>query len=186
MEKPVSPNPEKARSLMQEAGYADGFGVTLDCTNDQYPSDEAVCTALVPMLARIGIRVTPRIDSRVRFFPRITGRDTSFYMMAWYAPTFDAHHVFWNTLQTHSPANGAWNAVEYSNPKADALIDGIAAEMDPAKRRSMIAEVNKIATDAAVYVPLYQLSLTWASRADISLVTRPDNRLDLRFVKVGE
>ena len=186
MEKPVAPNPDKARALMRDAGYADGFGVTLDCTNDQYPNDEGVCTALVPMLARIGIRVTPRIDSRVRFFPRITGRDTSLYMMAWYAPTFDAHHVFWNTLQTHSSANGAWNAVGYSDPKVDGLIDGIAAEMDPAKRRDMIAQVNKIATDAAVYVPLYQLSLTWASRADISLVTRPDNRLDLRFVKVGE
>jgi peptide/nickel transport system substrate-binding protein len=185
MDKPAQPDPEQARKLLAEAGYPSGFGATLDCTNDQYPSDEAICTAIVPMLARVGIRATPRIESRARFFPRVTGKDTSMYIMAWYAPTLDAHHILYNTYQTPTKTDGLWNATGYSDPKLDALIQSIAAEMDPAKRRALIAEANRIVTAAAVYVPLYQLSLVWAARANVALVTRPDNRLDLRFVTVG-
>ena len=173
-----------ARRLMAEAGYADGFAVTLDCTNDQYPGDETVCTALAPMLARIGIRVSPRPESRARFFPRITGGDTSLYLMAWYAPTFDAHHILWNTMQTKAGPNGSWNATGWSNPAFDALVDRIAVEMEPARRRDLIAEADRIERDDAVYAPLYQLTLAWAARANIDAVQRPDNRLDLRFVSV--
>ena len=186
MDQPTATDPEQARALLREAGWADGFGVTLDCTNDQYPSDEAVCTALTPMLARVGIRVTPRVEGRARFFPRVTARDTSLYLMAWYAPTFDAHHIFWNTMQTPSRTDGIWNAAGYSNPKVDALIQAVTTEMDPAKRRALFAEANAIATADAVYVPLYQLTLTWAAKANVTLVTRPDNRLDLRFVTVAD
>jgi peptide/nickel transport system substrate-binding protein len=185
MDKATKPDPERARTLLAQAGYPNGFGVTLDCTNDQYPSDEAICTAIVPMLARVGIRATPRIESRARFFPRVTGKDTSIYIMAWYAPTLDAHHILYNTYQTPTKTDGLWNATGYSDPKLDALIQSIGAEMDPAKRRAMIAEANRIVTTAAVYVPLYQLSLAWATKSDVTLVTRPDNRLDLRFVKIG-
>jgi peptide/nickel transport system substrate-binding protein len=185
MDQAAKPDPEQARALLTAAGYPDGFGVTLDCTNDQYPSDEAICTAIVPMLARVGIRVTPRIESRARFFPRVTGKDTSMYIMAWYAPTLDAHHILYNEYQTPTKTDGLWNATGYSDPKVDALIQSIGAEMDPVKRRAMIAEANRIVMAAAVYVPLYQLSLAWATKADVTLVTRPDNRLDLRFVKIG-
>ena len=186
MDRHTPADPARARDLMREAGYPDGFGVTLDCTSDQYPNDEAVCTALAPMLARIGIRVSPRVESRVRFFPRITGKDTSLYLMAWYAPTFDAHHILWNLL--HSPTNedGVWNAAGYADPAMDQLIDGIASEMDGSRRRDMIARANQRAADAAVYVPLYQLTLAWAAKPGISLVMRPDNRLDLRLVSVKE
>ena len=180
----VHPKPDiaRARQLMADAGYADGFGVTLDCTNDQYPSDEQVCTALAPMLARIGIRVTQHVESRARFFPQVTSGDTSFYLMAWYAPTFDAHHILWNTLQTKTATNGLWNAPGFSDPQLNSLIDRISAEMDPKARNQFIADANAIERDKMVYIPLYQLTLAWAERAGVDVVQRPDNRLDLRYV----
>lgn len=184
MAKHPIPDLAQARKLMQEAGQAQGFDVTLDCTNDQYPQDEAVCTALGPMLARIGIRVTAHPESRSRFFPRITGGDTRFYLMAWYAPTFDAHHILWNTMQTKAGGNGSWNATGWSNKDLDGLVDKIGVEMDPSARRGLIAQANKIERDNMVYLPLYQLTLAWGTRAGVDVVLRPDNRLDLRFVTV--
>ncbi|WP_431285788.1 ABC transporter substrate-binding protein [Humitalea sp. 24SJ18S-53] len=173
-----------ARRLMAEAGQAQGFDVTLNCTNDQYPQDEAVCMALGPMLARIGIRMASQPESRARFFPRITGGDTRFYLMAWYAPTFDAHHILWNTMHTKGGGNGSWNATGWSNPDFDALVGRVGVEMDPAARRGLIAEANAMERENMVYLPLYQLSLAWGTRAGVDVVLRPDNRLDLRFVTV--
>src|SRR5690606_36202078 len=50
-------NVEKARELLAEAGYPDGFEVTLDCPNDRYVNDERICQAVAAMLARIGVDV---------------------------------------------------------------------------------------------------------------------------------
>ena len=62
---------EGARRLLGEAGFPNGFGVTMDCPNDRYVNDEAICTAIVSMLARIGVRVTLAAQTRVRFFAEV-------------------------------------------------------------------------------------------------------------------
>jgi len=177
-----APDIEKAKRLMAEAGQQAGFDVTLDCTNDQYPQDEAICTAIPPMLARIGIRVNAKPESRARFFPRITGGDTRFYLMAWYAPTFDAHHILWNTLQTKANGNGSWNATGWSNADLDKLVGRVATEMDLEARRKLIGEANAIERDNMVYLPLYQLTQAVGARKGVDVVLRPDTRIDLRFV----
>jgi peptide/nickel transport system substrate-binding protein len=48
---------EAAKRLMEEAGWGDGFSIQLDCPNDRYINDEAICQAAVGMLAQIGITV---------------------------------------------------------------------------------------------------------------------------------
>jgi len=175
---------DHARELMKQAGYADGFATELDCTNDQYPLDQEACTAIAAMLARINIKVDVHAQSRARFFPRVTSGDTDFYLMAWYAPTFDAHHILWNTLQTKGHGNGIWNATGWSDAGFDKLVDAISVEMDPAKRRQLIGEADRIERDQMVYLPLYQLTIAVAAKAGVDLVLRPDNRIDLRFVSV--
>jgi peptide/nickel transport system substrate-binding protein len=179
-----APDVAMAKQLMAEAGYAKGFAVTLDCTNDQYPQDETVCIAIGPMLARIGITVTTRADSRARFFPRVTSGDTSFYLMAWYSPTFDAQHILWNTLETKTKIGGSWNATGWSNPEFDGLVQKIDVEMDQAKRRALISQANALERKNMIYLPLYQLTQAVAVKAGVSLVLRPDARVDLRFVTV--
>ena len=51
-------DPDGAKKLLTEAGYPDGFEVTMDCPNDRYVNDAAICQAVVGMLARIGVKVT--------------------------------------------------------------------------------------------------------------------------------
>ena len=52
-------DPDGAKKLLTEAGYPDGFEVTMDCPNDRYVNDAAICQAVVGMLARIGVKVDP-------------------------------------------------------------------------------------------------------------------------------
>ena len=50
-------DPDGAKKLLTEAGYPDGFEVTMDCPNDRYVNDAAICQAVVGMLARIGVKI---------------------------------------------------------------------------------------------------------------------------------
>ncbi len=67
------PDLARARALLAEAGYPNGFGVTMDCPNDRYVNDEAICTAVAAMLARIGARVSVNAQTRARWFRRDPG-----------------------------------------------------------------------------------------------------------------
>src|SRR5690606_35049022 len=101
----------RGRALLAEAGYPNGFGVTLDCPNDRYVNDEATCTAVVAMLARIGIRVTLNAQTRARFFAEVNapGYNTSFYMLGWTPATGDALDALFNLAGTRDGTRGVFN-----------------------------------------------------------------------------
>ena len=76
-------NVEKAKKLLAEAGYPNGFELTLDCPNNRYVNDEKVCQAVVAMWAKIGLK--PKLNS-MNFAPyiaKIQNFDTSVYMLGW-------------------------------------------------------------------------------------------------------
>ena len=76
-------DPDAAKALLAEAGYPDGFAVTLDCPNDRYINDEAICRAVAAMLGEIGIRVTVAARPMREHFPMIKNRETDFYLLGW-------------------------------------------------------------------------------------------------------
>ncbi len=90
----------RRKKLLAEAGYPNGFGVTLDCPNDRYVNDEAICQAVTAMLARIGVKVTLDAQTRLKYFAEISNPDyhTSFYMLGWTPSTYDAHNSLFNLL----------------------------------------------------------------------------------------
>ena len=128
---------EGARRLLTEAGYPNGFGVTLDCPNDRYVNDEAICTAVTSMLARIGVRVTLNAQTRARFFAEVNAPryNTSFYLLGWTPNTYDAHNALFNLAATRDGTRGMFNNGGYSNPAFDALVDRIGIETVPARRQ---------------------------------------------------
>ena len=108
---------EKAKALLAEAGYPDGFSVQLDCPNDRYNNDEKICQAAVAMLAKIGVEVKLDAIPKAQHFPKIQNRTSDFYMLGWGVPTLDSHYVFSYLLAS----DGSWNATGYSNAKVDEL-----------------------------------------------------------------
>src|ERR1700758_931656 len=79
-------DPDAAKKLLAEAGYPDGFELTMDCPNDRYVNDAAICQAVVGMLARIGVKVNLLAQPKAQYFAKVLkpgGFQTSFYLLGW-------------------------------------------------------------------------------------------------------
>lgn len=179
-------DPEAAKRLLTEAGYPNGFRVTMDCPNDRYVNDEAICQAIAAMLARIGVRIDLNAQTRARYFAEILGPryNTSFYLLGWTPATYDAHNALFNLMATRGGVRGQFNVGGYSNERLDALTTAIATETDAPKRLGMIREANRIHADDVGHIPLHQQQVVWAARANVDLVQLADNFFPLRYVRL--
>ncbi len=179
-------DPEKAKALLAEAGYPDGFEVGLDCPNNRYVNDERICQAIVGMLAKVGITVSLNAMPKTQYFAKLKELDTSFYLLGWTAGTYDAHHPMRFLMHTTDPARklGSWNFARLSDPELDALIDRIGTEVDQAKRQEMIDRANSMHKEMVGHIPLHQQALAWAAKDTVSLTQRADNFFNLRWVTV--
>ena len=178
----LSYDPDAAKALLKEAGYGDGFEVGMDCPNDRYVNDEAICQAVVAMLARIGVKVNLNAQPRAQYFAKVLasgGFDTSFYLLGWTPGSFDSWNVLSNLHGCRDEAGngGMFNLGGYCNKDVDALTAQILVENDPDKRLDLITQAYQITTGESAYVPLHQQGLAWgvSNRADV--VQRADNVL---------
>ena len=181
-----TPDPVKAKALMQEAGYADGFSVTLNCPNDRYINDEAVCQAIVTQLAPLGIRVNLVAQSKTTYFPLLqkTPPESDFYLLGWGVPTLDSQYIFSALYHTRDQKEGGWNATRYSNPEIDKQIDGLSEETDFSKRNQSIAQIWKVVADEVIYIPIHIQTLAYAMKSDLDIPVDLSNAPKLKFVKV--
>ena len=167
---------DKAKALLTEAGYPNGFAITLDCGNVQPAAD--ICQAIPPMLSQVGIRVTPNIVTQSAYFPKIQKFDTSMYLLAWGAATYDALYNLQALLHTNGGAqsgNGDSNYGRYSNPKMDELISKIKVEVDLKKRDGYIREALKLNNTEIGILPIHQPIVPWAMRKNVDAVFAPNN-----------
>ena len=175
-------DPVKARALLAEAGYPNGFSVTLDCVNVAWR--EAVCQAMTAMLTQVGIRATLRSSPTNQFFPKLSQGTASLAEYGW-TPTTDAWGSLNALFRTWDKSGlGTFNAGRYSNAKLDALIDAMRVEPDPTRRRAMVATVLKLAAEELPMVPLYRRTLTYAMKRKLQLVQWPSDAPELRWLRV--
>jgi peptide/nickel transport system substrate-binding protein len=143
---------EAAKKLLADAGYPNGFELGMDCPNDRYVNDEAICQAVAAMLARIGVKINLNAQTRAKYFQEILGPgyNTSFYLLGWTpGATYDVHNVFEQLMQTRNAQarKGTFNVGGWSNARFDELADRIEQETDKAKRDAMIREAHQIHLD---------------------------------------
>jgi peptide/nickel transport system substrate-binding protein len=178
---------EGAKKLLTEAGYPDGFEVTLDCPNNRYVNDEEICQAVASMWAKIGVKTKLNAMPFATYIPKILKYDTSIYMLGWGVSTFDALYSLQALQRTVDPkggADGSYNLGRYSNAKVDALIDGIKVEPDVARRDAMIRDVYKILNDEVAYLPIHHQIRPWAMKKNITTVHRADDRQEAKWVRI--
>ena len=177
-------DPEKAKELLAEAGYPDGFAFTLDCPNNRYINDEQVCRTLVTMLSRIGLDVTLNAMPRAQYFPKLWERDTSAFMMGFNSPFADGMYALETMLMSRNDdaGEGIYNYNQYANPELDAKIRSARDELDAAKRTALMEEIFTEITDEVLYVPLYNQVLVYAMKDTVTAPVRPDNWLEIRWV----
>ncbi|MFJ1302537.1 ABC transporter substrate-binding protein [Bordetella genomosp. 5] len=183
--KRVPYDPEKSRALLKEAGYDGTLNFTLDCPNNRYINDEAICQAVVGMWAKVGVKASLNAMPRATYFPKVQNRDTSVYLFGWGVPTFDAMYTLQNLIRTKGEgADGMYNLGDYSNKEVDAIIDRVKTETDVAKRDADIHKVLEIHAKEFGHIPLHDQVIPWAMRKNVSVTHRADNRLVAEWVKV--
>jgi len=183
MNKRLPYDPEAAKKLLAEAGYPNGFEVTMNCPNDRYVNDSAICQAVAANLARIGVKIDLQAETKVTYFPKILRRDTSFYLLGWTPSTVDAHDVMTNIMATPTDkGQGQFNLGSYSNPKFDELTHKVQSETDQKKRNEMIREAFRIHQDDIGHIPLHQQALAWGFTNKVSLVQLPNDYMVFKWI----
>jgi peptide/nickel transport system substrate-binding protein len=164
----LKPDLDKAKKLMAEAGYPNGFKVGFAFTNDRLPGDRQVGTSIAQMLARIGIDVAANAMPGAVFFPARTRGEFSMSMSGWGTLTGEAHYTLSSIAHSNDPAKrfGAFNVLGYANPAMDKLIQDAAVEMDEAKRRSFLEQANAIVAVDRPRLPIVAVSSAWAMQKD--------------------
>ena len=173
---------EASKKLLAEAGYPNGFEVTMDCPNDRYVNDEAICQAVAAMLARANVKVQLNAQPKAKYFEKAgpTAKyDSSFNLLGWTPGSFDSWNVIENIIGCRDAdgKGGLFNYGGYCNPKMPELNKKILVETDVAKRDEMIAEAFRLNHEEAGVIPLHQQSLAWGVSRKVDIVQRADNQI---------
>lgn len=164
-------DPEKAETLLDEAGYPrqeDGyrFEITLDAPNDRYINDADVAAAVAGYLEKVGIKVNLNLMSRTVFFGYISasnkkGDNTHLCMTGWAdgggESTLMGMDMIYSKTQD-GPVKDGFGGVNrgfYTNTKVDALVDEAMSTTDEVKRDALMQEAWQIAADDIAYIPLH-------------------------------
>jgi peptide/nickel transport system substrate-binding protein len=176
---------ERAQELMEEAGYGDGFQVTLHCPNDRYVNDEGICQAVVGMLGRIGIDVSLESRSLSIHFPSISNLETDFYLLGWGVPTYDSQYVFDFLYHCRRDGLGSWNATRLCDEDIDGLIAEIRGEGDLDARNEKIANVWEKVQEGIYYIPIHAQTIARAMGDHLDIPVHPENDFWAKDVAVS-
>ncbi|MBO9686196.1 MAG: ABC transporter substrate-binding protein [Mitsuaria chitosanitabida] len=175
-----------ARKLMADAGYANGFEVTLDCTNNRYVNDERICLALASMWAQIKVKVNVNAQPRVLMFPKLEKLDTSLYLYGWGGTITDAETAITPLMRNRGEKSvGQYNFGNWKDDKFDQLAAASSGEADPKKREELVKAALREFRAQTHLIPLHRQMIPWATRANVTVQHRPDNWFELRWASVA-
>ncbi|MBW8635853.1 ABC transporter substrate-binding protein [Hoeflea sp. WL0058] len=152
-------NPEEAKKLLADAGYPDGFGLTIHAPNDRYVNDAKVAQAIAQMLASIGITTKVETMPKSVYFGRLNNQEFSLSLIGWdNSLTGSSMMGLMAAFHTRDKDKGygSWNAGGYSNAEFDKAMESAEAEFDNDKREAYLKEAMDIliAEDQGA-IPLY-------------------------------
>ena len=172
-----------ASKLMAEAGYPQGFEVTLNCPNNRYINDEKICQALAAMWARINIKIRLDAQPRAVYFPRLDKLDVSLYMLGWGGAITDAETTLTPVLRNRGVNGvGDYNYGNYKNAKLEEAATAQSKEGDPKKREALIKQALLAHNEEINHLPLHRQVIPWATRGNVSVVHRADNVLTYDWI----
>jgi peptide/nickel transport system substrate-binding protein len=176
--KPEAYDLQGAKKLLADAGYPDGFGLTLHAPNDRYVNDEQVAQAVAQMLTRAGIVTKVDAMPSAVYFTRANKLEFSFILVGWGSDTAEASSPLKALLATFSKEKGMGqaNRGRYSSPRMDAALEQALATVDDAKREKLLQQATEIAMAEVGIIPLYHQENLWATRKGITYTPRADER----------
>jgi peptide/nickel transport system substrate-binding protein len=175
-----------AKKAMADAGYADGFEVTLDCPNNRYVNDEEICISLAAMWSQLKVKVRVNAMPRTTYFPKLEKHDTSMYMLGWGGPVTDAETTLTPVMRNPGEKGvGFYNYGRSSNDKFDQLAAASSSEADVAKRKALITQALLEWKEQVHTIPLHRQIIPWAAKPTVNLVHRADNYVTVEWISVS-
>jgi peptide/nickel transport system substrate-binding protein len=173
----------KARALMADAGWPDGFEVTLDCPNNRYVNDEELCIALAGMWAQLKVKVKVNAMQRSLYFPKLEKFDTSLYLLGWGGAVTDADTTITPVLRYPSEGGvGIFNSGRVRNERFEQLAVAQGQEADPKRREELVKAALAEYRAQSHLIPLHRQVVPWAARSNVDVVHRADNWLEVTWV----
>ncbi|WP_202814428.1 ABC transporter substrate-binding protein [Falsirhodobacter sp. alg1] len=178
-------DPERAKELLAEAGYPDGFTLNLGTPNDRYINDEQVAQAVAQMMARIGINTTVDATTASQFFSRRNALEFPIYMAGWGAASGEMSSPLKALVATFDADTGmgATNAGRYSNPEMDKVLIEAMSTIDEGQRDELLQKAETIALDDYGIIPLHYEQTVWAMKPELTYEPRMDQYTMAREVK---
>jgi peptide/nickel transport system substrate-binding protein len=175
-------NPEKAKELMIEAGYENGFELKLDCIEGYY-TNKKICEIVQTQLSDI-IDVKLNFMSIEDYYMMMFSRNTSFYFSGWLTGTGDGGEVFDYMLRTVDKEKGigTYNIGYYSNPEVDSIGENISQILNPKDRLSKMQDGFRIAIDDVAWIPLYLPKCVVVIADYIAWAPRPDSMIRIEEI----
>ncbi|MEO6928780.1 MAG: ABC transporter substrate-binding protein [Casimicrobiaceae bacterium] len=178
-------DPQGAKALLAEAGYPNGFGITIASPNNRYVNDAKIAQAVAQMLTRVGIDTKVNAMPSGPYFSKASDLEFSLMLVGWSTGTGEASSSLKNLIMTFNKDKGFGNANRgrYSNPKVDLLTEDALQTVDDAKREAYLQRATEIAIGDTAIIPLHFQVALWASRDGIRYSPRTDeNTLAWKFL----
>lgn len=179
---------DKAKSLLKDAGYPDGFGIQLNCPLERYINTDEICRAVASMLARINVDVRVKGSPWPEFARMlVNGPNSSFHLIGAAGNSGDTQDTFIAVMATRGkePGWGSTNWAMWTNAEFDAVAKEITQTFDPAKRTELYRKGLTIGRDQVHAVYLHQPVLSWGMKANVTMPARADSAVMLKDVVVN-
>jgi len=179
---------DRAMELLAEAGFGDGFEVTLSTPNDRYINDERVAQAVAQFLSRVGIRTSVDAMTASTFFSNRNQREFGFWLAGWGAASGEMANPLTALVGTRNPdaGMGLTNMQNYSNPELDELIIEARRTVDDDARRELLQRASRMAMEDYGTIPLHFEVTPWAFAANLDLTPRVDQYTIAMMVRPAE
>jgi len=169
-------DPEGAKKLLAEAGYPDGFNLTIHGPAGRYVNDEKIVQAVAQMLSRVGIGAKVETAPMAPYSARASKQEFSFHMVGWGASTGEASSPLRSLLATFNRDKGlgAVNWGRYGNPKVDYVIEQALQQVNDDNRRAMLQQATKLSMDDLGIMPIHFQYTIWATKKGVAYTPRTD------------
>jgi peptide/nickel transport system substrate-binding protein len=156
----------RARALLAEAGYPDGWRWTIVAPNGLFSGDAKIAQALAQMFTRVGIETRLETMVNAMFIPKINAREHPIFMMSYLSSTsVPVLRSVWITRGT-GPGNGVANRMHYSNPALDQVFLSAVTRMDDAVRKQELAQAMRLGIQDFATIPVVFAGYNWGARKD--------------------
>jgi peptide/nickel transport system substrate-binding protein len=171
-------DPDRAKRLLAEAGFPNGFSITLRGPNDRYINDSQIIQVVAQMWSRIGVKTQVEAGPLATLIGRLSRFEASAYLLGWSNSTGEPSTSLRAVMGTRDTARsiGLTNYGRYSNPRMDAIAEEATRTLDDAAREKLMQQAMRMAMEDVAIIPLHTQKNVWATRRGLTYEPRVDEQ----------